>query len=133
MGSSRKLPAGKAAAHPRPPRPAPILLVVRHDSDARSPWIEVYCKEHIDVGYASLPVTRSAGDDRLMDEYIELTVPKRFARLYLPGYVRAADQVRPIEASEMLYSLWRQDMAATIDRVGDDLRADREEAQAWTL
>ena len=65
-------------------------------------WIEVYAKRtvavHIAVKlHATTPVSEQAAED-----YLDTTLPKRFAPLYIPGNIRAQGPVQRITAEQEL-------------------------------
>ena len=96
---------------PAKPREA-VLVVLHHDG-----WVEVYGEHSIDVHIAVMPRMATPEGERLADEYLELTLPKRFRKIYFPGNRRAADMMRKVTPQDIAEKKWAQEMCKVIGNI----------------
>ena len=94
------------AQRPRPKQREKVLVVMHSDS-----WVEVFAEDHIDVRIAQRLHAGNDASVNQVDEYLELSLPQCYRRLYLPVNLRAFDQCRKqtpegeIERRQMLDTL----------------------------
>lgn len=95
------------------PREA-VLLVLNPDG-----WVEAYAERHVDVHIAIRLHVPPEGE-QLADEYLDLTLPRRFRQVYWPGLLRAADTVRTVTPSDVAWREWELELLHAIQ--GFDLQ-----------
>lgn len=94
-----------ATRHPHSnpsPRPStngrpPVLVVLHPDG-----YVETYCRD-ADVVVVVMPSMESADGERLADEFLASSLPKRHRSIYAPGLIAATGQVETIRPSEIIH------------------------------
>jgi hypothetical protein len=81
-------------------------------------WIEAYAERSVDVRIAVMPRMTTPAGKRLAEQYMELTLPRRYRALYWPSNRRAADMVRTITPADIAVRDWRMGMYQTLDAIG---------------
>ena len=94
-------------------KPRETVLVVPNADG----WIGVYGGNNIDVQIAMMPHMTTPEGERLAEQYLELTLPKRYRVLYWPGNRRAADLVRVITPQDIAQRKWELEMMTTLDAI----------------
>ena len=87
-------------------------MLLHHDK-----WVEVYAEKNIDARVAVMPHMTTPEGERLAEQYLELTLPKRYRALYWPGSRRAADMVRTIKPQDIARQKWELEMMTTLDAI----------------
>ena len=112
----------------RPKREA--VLVVGH-SDG---WIQVFAEKSVDVRIEMLPHSITPEAEVLAEEYVGLSLPKRYRDVYWPSMQRAADMMRLVLPSDIARRDWELDFLKALDSAGEILRGDaRQERKIWML
>lgn len=75
----------------------PVLVVIHPDG-----YVETYCRD-ADVHVVVMPSMESVDGERLADEYLASTLPKRHRSIYAPGLVGATGQVESISPSDIVH------------------------------
>ncbi len=111
--------------HPRPRQREAVLIIAHGDG-----WLECFAERHVDVKIVMPPYVRGAEGERVTDEWLDLTLPKRFADLRWPILRRAAEMLRVIRPTGILRREADLALLRTLDRIGDHGREGR---RVWTL
>lgn len=74
----------------------PVLVVVRAGN-----WIEVFGPENVYATIVNAPFTGTVAGEVLAEEYLDVTLPRRMAKIYAPGNRRAADLARIVTPSDI--------------------------------
>jgi len=110
-----------------------VLVVAHHDG-----WLEVFGdREHIDARIVMAPTLggepSTATQQRfevLAEEYLELTIPRRYRDIYVPINRRAADKLRLVTPESIACRQTDIELLRAIERMGAELRG---EVRAWML
>ena len=114
MSSTPRVSAPPSYHTPHAPgKPREAVLVVLHDDG----WIEAYAERHVDVRIITMPHMTTPEGERLADEYLGLTLPKRYRDLFWPSNRRAADLVRVITMQDIAQQKWEMEMMKTLDNI----------------
>jgi NADPH-dependent 2,4-dienoyl-CoA reductase/sulfur reductase-like enzyme len=88
---------------PRPPKPRTRVLVILSSNG----FVEVFAEREVDVHIAQGLHVETIEGERLAEEFLDGTLPKRFRELFLPGMLRATGLVERITPERALYTLWQ--------------------------
>jgi len=106
----------------RPPR-TQVLVVLHSDG-----YVQLFAPEQIDAHIAVMPSMNRPEGERLAEDYLAITLPRRFRQVYLPGNIRATGLVETIRPSDIAHRQLMQKMLSAID----SLTSTDEEEVSWT-
>ena len=128
MTSTHKVYQSSTSCPVRSKREA--VLIVGH-SDG---WIQVFAEKSVDVRIEMLPHSTTPEAEVLAEEYVGLSLPKRYRDVYWPSMQRAADMMRLVLPSDIARRDWELDFLKALDSAGEILRGDaRQERKIWML
>lgn len=113
----------------RPTQREAVLILAHGDG-----WSEAFAEKHVDVRIAMVPCMTTPADEILAEEYVELSLPKRYRDIYWPVNRRAADMMRVVRPSDIARRHYEMDLLHSIKEAGAILRGEnREGRKVWTL
>ena len=99
----------------RPPRPERVkVLAVLHSDN----WVEIYADKHVDVAIVNRVHAINPASANLVDQVLELSIPRCYRRLYEPVNLRAADKCRKVTAEDVLDTRWQLDLLRELREIG---------------
>ncbi len=97
-------------------------------------WIEAFAEKHVDVRIEIVPCMTTPAGAILAEEYVELSLPKKYRDIYWPGNRRAAEMMRVVRPSDIARRDFELDVLHSIEEAGAILRGNnREGRKVWTL
>lgn len=105
-------------ANPRTPR-QPVLIVTHADG-----YFEVFGRD-IDVHVATMAAMDDVAGELVADDYLGITLPDRFRKIYFPGLIKTTGQVRDIRPRDIAYRELRLSMLRAMETI-------KQGAPAWT-
>lgn len=128
MTSTHKVYQSSTSCPVRPKREA--VLVVVHSNG----WIQAFAERHVDIRIEMLPHSITTEAEVLAEEYVGLSLPKRYRDVYWPRLQRATDRMRLVLPSDIARRDWELDFLKALDSAGEILRGDaRQERKIWML
>jgi len=113
----------------RPTQREAVLILAHGDG-----WIEAFAEKHVDVRIEMVPHMTTSAGEILAEEYVELSLPKRYQDIYWPGNRRAADMMRVVRPSDIVQRDYELDLLRAIKGAGAILRGEKREGRKlWTL
>jgi hypothetical protein len=94
------------------------LIVLSSDG-----WIEVYCERTVQVHIAHRLHVTTRETAQLADEYMDVALPRRFKRLFIPGRLRATGRVERWSAERELRKLEQLADLSVIREIGEGLKS----------
>lgn len=119
---SRKL---EPTSYDAQPQQRDAVLIVAHGDG----WLEAYAERHVDVMLVQPPYVLGIAGERLADEWLDATLPRRYADLRWPILRRAAERLRAVRPSDILRRQLDLDLLRALDRHANHER----ERLVWTL
>ena len=105
----------------RPTQREAVLILAHGDG-----WIEAFAEKHVDVRIEMVPWMTTPAGEILAEEYVELSVPKRYRDVYWPNLRRAADMVRTVRPSDIERVAWNLEFLDAVTEAGRILRGETE-------
>jgi hypothetical protein len=90
-------------------------------------YAEVFGRD-VDVHVAVMPCMSTQQGERLADDYLTLSMPRRYRSIYWPGLLAATGQVEKIQPKDIARRHWLTRLCRTLDT----LTAADEEVMTWT-
>ena len=114
------------AKHPRPPR-STVLIISHGDGH-----LEIF-GDGIDVHLARVPYIGTPAGERLAEDWIEATIPRRFRPIYFPGLRRATGTTVPLLPSTIKAANEAKQAIASLNELDDAFLPPAEsEVVQWT-
>ena len=92
-------------------------------------YLEVFSDQGVDIHVVTPIYMRTPAGEALADEYVDATLPKRFAGLHVAPMLRTIHQAKVIRPSDVAKRLLRLDLIREARAIG----AEPEEACTWTF
>ncbi len=92
----------KSKPRPRITKRTKVLVVLSSDG-----FVEVFGGREVDCHVAQRLAVDSIEAERMAEEFLDGTLPKRFRELFLPGMLRATGLVERITPEKALDTLWQ--------------------------
>ena len=82
-------------------------------------WLEAFAEKHVDVRIEMVPQVTTQAGEILAEEYVELSLPRRYRDVYWPGNRRAADMMRVVRPSDIAWREYHVELLRAIQQLGD--------------
>lgn len=109
----------------RPTQREAVLVLAHGDG-----WLEAFAEKHVDVRIEMVPYMTTQAGEILAEEYVELSVPKRYRDVYWPNLRRAADMMRVVRPSDIAWREYDLELLRAIQQLGNQQEEGR---KLWTL
>ena len=110
----------------RPTQQREAVLILAHGDG----WIEVFAEKHFDVRIEIVPYMTTEPGEIQAEEYVELSLPKRYRDVYWPGNRRAADMMRVVRPTDIVRRDYDLELLRAIQQLGNQQEEGR---KLWTL
>lgn len=74
-----------------------ILVLLNSDG-----FVECFASKDVDVHITNVPHVSTPAAEILVEEYIELTIPRSYRDVYWPSYRRAVEQIRHTTPADIM-------------------------------
>lgn len=107
----------------RIPQRARVLILAYPDG-----FLEVYSDQGVDIHVVTPVCMRTKAGEALADEYLDATLPRRFAELHVAPNLRAVHTARVIRPSDLL----KRDLALELIGEARAIASEQTEVVSWT-
>lgn len=105
------------------------LLVVQYPDY----YEEYFSENNIAIRIERVPASHGLDGEKLAEDYLEKVLPPRWRKLYFPGNLKKATNVRPLLPSTIAESRFAQGMIDCLNQLAEKNRSEQKGQMVWIV